>query len=268
MEVNPCPYIDMSIGNLRETPLKEIIARGMKNPWLGDHRPDCLIGEDQHFIKWHTEKTKDAKTLPIPWGQGFSESDELPRRQRYRCLQPVIDYAEIHARISRELGTMPFEDFRRRAEAIRAKHDGVGVPFFLPKRPLPYIYDLGASMQHLYLPAVGRSFEAEFPGQTFTNYAGDLGEYFAHELARCLVGWYFPHGEGVMAGSLETCAAFIGSPGLLMREDAYPPLLWLGTLSDPLVGYCFEAYGQNLTFNRRSHLGKTSEYWLTGGVVF
>jgi MoaA/NifB/PqqE/SkfB family radical SAM enzyme len=77
LEVTPCPYIDMSLGNLRETSLKEILARGMRNPWLGPHRPDCIIGEDQKFIKLHADKTSGAKNLPIPWGKGFSDSDTL-----------------------------------------------------------------------------------------------------------------------------------------------------------------------------------------------
>lgn len=76
-EVTPCPYIDFSLGNLRETPLKEVLARGMRNPWLGPHRPDCLIGEDPKFIKIHMEKTKGVTHLPVPWGQGFSDSDSL-----------------------------------------------------------------------------------------------------------------------------------------------------------------------------------------------
>lgn len=76
-EVTPCPYIDFSLGNLRETSLKEILARGMRNPWLGPHRPDCIIGEDPKFIRIHTEKTHGAKFLPLPWGQGFSDQDSL-----------------------------------------------------------------------------------------------------------------------------------------------------------------------------------------------
>ncbi len=76
-EVTPCPYIDMSIGNLRQTPLKEILERGMRNPWLGPHRPDCLIGEDQQFIDLHTRITSQYKTLPVPWGEGFSDSNTL-----------------------------------------------------------------------------------------------------------------------------------------------------------------------------------------------
>ena len=77
MEVTPCPYIDMSLGNLRETHLKEVLERGMRNPWLGPYRPDCIIGEDPDFIKLHTEKTAGAKLLPLPYGQGFSDNDSL-----------------------------------------------------------------------------------------------------------------------------------------------------------------------------------------------
>jgi len=77
MEVTPCPYIDLSLGNLRETPLKEILARGMRNPWLGPHRPDCLIGEDPEFIRLHAKKIENAVFLPVPWGEGFSDDDSL-----------------------------------------------------------------------------------------------------------------------------------------------------------------------------------------------
>ena len=77
MEVTPCPYIDFSLGNLRETSLKEILDRGMRNPWLGPHRPDCLIGEDQDFIRLHTAVTSNYTHLPVPWGEGFSDKDSL-----------------------------------------------------------------------------------------------------------------------------------------------------------------------------------------------
>ncbi len=76
-EVTPCPYIDMSLGNLRQTSLQEVLARGMRNPWLGPYRPDCLIGEDPQFIQFHSKKTKGFTHLPVPWGQGFSDSNSL-----------------------------------------------------------------------------------------------------------------------------------------------------------------------------------------------
>jgi MoaA/NifB/PqqE/SkfB family radical SAM enzyme len=76
-EITPCPYIDFSLGNLRDNSLKEILDRGMRNPWLGPHRPDCLIGEDPKFIKIHTDKTRGVTHLPLPWGRGFSDHDSL-----------------------------------------------------------------------------------------------------------------------------------------------------------------------------------------------
>ena len=77
MEVTPCPYIDLSLGNLRKTSLKEVLDRGMRNPWLGPHRPDCLIGEDKQFIDFHTKVTAKYTHLPVPWGEGFSDENTL-----------------------------------------------------------------------------------------------------------------------------------------------------------------------------------------------
>ena len=76
-EVTPCPYIDFSLGNIKETSLKEVLDRGMRNPWLGPHRPDCLIGEDQKFIDLHTRVTAKYKQLPVPYGEGFADNQSL-----------------------------------------------------------------------------------------------------------------------------------------------------------------------------------------------
>ena len=76
-EVTPCPYIDLSLGNLKETSLKEILDRGMRNPWLGPYRPDCIIGEDKQFIDFHNRKTAGVKLLPLKWGEGFSDDNSL-----------------------------------------------------------------------------------------------------------------------------------------------------------------------------------------------
>lgn len=77
-EIVPCPYMDMSIGNYLKEPLKDILMKGMKNRWLGPHRPDCLIGEDFEFIKFHNDAVGDRKLLPVPYGEGFSDKDLLP----------------------------------------------------------------------------------------------------------------------------------------------------------------------------------------------
>jgi len=77
-EIVPCPYMDMSIGNYLKEPLKVILERGMQNKWLGPHRPDCLIGEDRDFIKFHNDTVGDRVLLPVPYGEGFSDADLLP----------------------------------------------------------------------------------------------------------------------------------------------------------------------------------------------
>jgi MoaA/NifB/PqqE/SkfB family radical SAM enzyme len=77
-EIVPCPYMDMSIGNYLHEPLKDILMRGMRNKWLGPHRPDCLIGEDQEFIKFHNDRVGNRIQLPVPYGEGFSDADIIP----------------------------------------------------------------------------------------------------------------------------------------------------------------------------------------------
>ena len=230
-------------------------------------------------------------------------------RQRFSCAQPVIDYGEIHTRIKRHFGArdaLSASEFESRAEMIlkglrsdsRIKNivDGVRVPFFLPKATYA---DVGQDLDETYLPAVQRSFQEKFPERSFTNYcksglAGKLGiasgsrheQLLAAMQHGVVVGYYFPclleysvpaaieqmralPGQFLLAGGFDTCAAFVGSPDLLLRRDGYPPLLWLAALSGEKegVGYHFEAYGYNLTFNRRLHFGHVAEYWASSLVV-
>lgn len=338
-EVTPCPYIDFSLGNIRETPLKEIIDRGMRNPWLGPHRPDCLIGEDPKFIQIHAEKTHGATHLPLRWGVGFSDADTLvdetdaiptpatelfdsqgrciPRvkaahqvsRHYFKFQQPTIDLAAIHRRVSSLLGSegLPtIEEFERRIAAIRTQLEsdpatanllhGVGVPILLPRATHP---DIGTALDERYIPAVESAFTAVYPGYVFTNHhktglAGKLDVCAAsrHQTLvdqmrdAAIVGLYFPclteysqqatreqiatlPEHLLLAGGFDTCAALIAAPDLLLNRDAYPPLLWLAGLDSEKAeaGYHFEAYGYNMTFNRRLHFGEVAEYWASGIVV-
>jgi len=230
-------------------------------------------------------------------------------RQRFTCAQPRIDYGEIHTRIKRHFGAsdaLSAAEFESRAETIlkslrsdsKIKNvvDGVRVPFFLPKSTYA---DLGQDLEKTYLPAVQRSFQKMFPECSFTNHcksglAGKLGiasgsrheQFLAAMQQDVVVGYYFPclleysvpaaieqmqtlSAKFLLAGGFDTCAAFVGSPDLLLRRDGYPPLLWLAALSGEKegVGYHFEAYGYNLTFNRRPHFGHVAEYWASSLVV-
>jgi hypothetical protein len=72
----------------------------------------------------------------------------------------------------------------------------------------------------------------------------------------------------MLAGGVDTAAALIACPELLVRKDGYSPLLWLAALASDKdgEGYYFENYGYDLTFNRRMHFNQASEY-STAGLV-
>ena len=80
-EVVPCPYMDLSIGNLRQLPLRDILERGMRNKWLGPYRDECIIGEHPDFIKFHNqtvaEHLKSTPLLPVPYESGFAQAGEI-----------------------------------------------------------------------------------------------------------------------------------------------------------------------------------------------
>jgi MoaA/NifB/PqqE/SkfB family radical SAM enzyme len=339
MEVTPCPYIDFSLGNLRETSLKDILARGMRNPWMGSYRPDCLIGEDPKFIRIHTEKTRGAEFLPLPWGQGFSDDDRLAdetvslgdgglfdhhgrcrpdgllapvyiaTRGYFSLTQPALDFDVIRARFAAVWGGDALPDaaaFRQRAEAVleRLRNDEatrnvlncVHVPFLLPRASHA---DIGEALRTRYLLALQGAFKAALPEFDFVDHhvapldgrlsvvAGSRHQRLIDAMAAdAVVGWYFPclseysvpaaieriatlPDDFLLAGGYDTCASLTGSPDLLLRRDGYPPLLWLAALATTKAGdgHYFEAYGYNLTFNRRMHFDQAAEYWNSGLVV-
>ena len=80
-ELIPCPYMDLSIGNVVSDPLKEILERGMKNEWLGPYRDECIIGEHPEFIQFHNQAVQDwmkkSPLLPVPYAEGFGRNREI-----------------------------------------------------------------------------------------------------------------------------------------------------------------------------------------------
>ena len=77
-ELIPCPYMDLSIGNVTKEPLSEILDRGMKNEWLGPYRDECIIGEHPEFIQFHNKSVSDwlekSPLLPVPYAEGFGRN--------------------------------------------------------------------------------------------------------------------------------------------------------------------------------------------------
>jgi MoaA/NifB/PqqE/SkfB family radical SAM enzyme len=80
-EVVPCPYMDLSIGNVTKMPLADILDRGMKNKWLGPYRDECIIGENLEFIAFHNEAVakhqEETPYLPVPYEKGFKLKESL-----------------------------------------------------------------------------------------------------------------------------------------------------------------------------------------------
>lgn len=212
---------------------------------------------------------------------------------------------QSHLADGRALATSASE-FATRAEAIRNRllstplltnvTRGVGIPFLIPATQID---DYGAALEGKYIPAVAAAFNAALPDYEFKSHnpvhlngilevAPESRHNRLVEAARQgdVVGWLYPclleyslpaareavaalPEDFLLAGGIDTCAALIGTPDLFLRFDGYPPLLWLAALNGEKdgVGYHFEAYGYNLTFNRRAHLGHTAEYWASALVV-
>ena len=229
-------------------------------------------------------------------------------RRYFSLVQPELNHANIHARLSLHLdiGRISPDEFTRRAQVIlqqlesdpqtRLITDGVHVPFMLPQANYA---DYGSALDETYLPAVQHAFKARLPQYDFVNHhPGNLANKLSvvpgtrHEqLLQAmrdgpLVGYFFPclteysvpaaiervsvlPPQFLLAGGFDTSAALIGSPDLLLRTSGYPPLLWLAALQGekPQAGNHFEAYGYNLTFNRRVHFGQAAESWASGLVV-
>lgn len=82
-EIIPCPYMDLSIGNVTKESLATIMARGMMNSWLGPYRDECIIGEHKDFIQFHNKAVNDyldvSPLLPVPYEYGFARTPIIQR---------------------------------------------------------------------------------------------------------------------------------------------------------------------------------------------
>lgn len=75
-DVMPCPYMQTSIGNFFEEPLKDIIERGMNIKWFGKHIDTCLVAESRPFIDKYLVPTY-GKPLPVPAKEIFGPQDRI-----------------------------------------------------------------------------------------------------------------------------------------------------------------------------------------------
>lgn len=78
-DVQPCPYIHTSIGNILETPFKDIIQTGLNIKHFGEHVDTCLIAEDLGFIKKYVEGHIYGKPVPVSHTEVFSAEDRTQK---------------------------------------------------------------------------------------------------------------------------------------------------------------------------------------------
>ena len=80
-ELIPCPYMDLSLGNITKESLATVLERGMKNEWLGPYRDECIIGEHPEFIQFHNKAVEDwyenSLLLPVPFDHGFGKNKTI-----------------------------------------------------------------------------------------------------------------------------------------------------------------------------------------------
>lgn len=222
-------------------------------------------------------------------------------RRYFQLAQPENHLGRIHARLARHLGLhMSEQEFGQKITALieRIAADGSSsgvlsgpyVPAALPKLSGR---DIGQLLDTLFIPALTSAFTSEYPNSRFkrhgpqelshtlsANPESRHGELIEHAQEAETVFIYFPCLSAYsisaarqqlqtmpqtwsLSGGIDTCAALIASPGLLRNETAYPPLLWFAALDAeaPTIGYHLEAYGRDLTFNRRAHNQQAVEYW-------
>lgn len=75
-DVLPCPYIHISIGNVFEEPLKDVLERGKSIKFFGEYVDTCSIAEDRNFIENYIAKKVYGKSLPVPASEVFTEADK------------------------------------------------------------------------------------------------------------------------------------------------------------------------------------------------
>ncbi|MEC9412117.1 MAG: hypothetical protein VX829_05500 [Pseudomonadota bacterium] len=224
------------------------------------------------------------------------DTPEIDLQQIYNRHQSVFDIEKVLA----------FSAFENKVNAIKAsiaKHssmenilNGPGIPFILPQL---HQNDIGQQLEQRFLPAIAQLFADYLPDSDFTNHveeslvakltpaASGRQQYLLNKVREsAVVGMYFPCFLGfsveaarqqielfpenfLLSGAYDTTAAFISVPELLFRKDGYPPLLWLAGMEtdNPKANYHFEAYGYNLTFNKRPHFNQAAEYWASGITV-
>lgn len=74
-DVQPCPYFHCSIGNIFDTPLKDILETGKKIKYFGEYYDECFLAEDRAWVEKYVADKIYGKPVPVPCEQVFGKED-------------------------------------------------------------------------------------------------------------------------------------------------------------------------------------------------
>jgi len=67
-EIMPCPFIQVSLGDIRTESMRTIRERALRYPKFAEYYPKCLAAEDRYFIENNPcYRHCDKIALPVPW---------------------------------------------------------------------------------------------------------------------------------------------------------------------------------------------------------
>ncbi len=87
-DVMPCPYIHVSLGNVFNEPLKDIVERGLRIKFFGKHSDTCIIAEDRKFIKKYVAGRIYGKPLPVSYNEVFKKEDFIKDGEKPDFYRP------------------------------------------------------------------------------------------------------------------------------------------------------------------------------------
>ena len=66
-DVIPCPFFQVSYGNVMEDPVSRIRRRMLKFDEFKEYNPKCLVAEDKEYMKSNLSRLSKYKNFPVNW---------------------------------------------------------------------------------------------------------------------------------------------------------------------------------------------------------
>ena len=224
-------------------------------------------------------------------------------------LKNSVQYGDINSDVSEDHFKARCEQLKREIQDNADFSNllcGVHIPFICKK--IEPVKDFGKKLESIELPNYQRAFNAKFPQSHFkavlqsnSQLAGNVNldsrSRYQHFVEACqegiVVGWYFPQAlqefdvesqrkqmvalpeskNICLSGGIDTMAALIGTPDLLINEEAYAPILCFSSYVhvDPRLILLIKSYGPHMEFwcmtqMLTKDMPQVSEQW-TGGLT-